>query len=222
MIQAFYEFMARGGIAMWPLLLLSITSLTLLLERGWYFIRINRPGQLRQAARLGELLRQGERDGARRLAGQSEVGLYSRFVSDLLPPATAGGGGGATEAAALEAIERHRRRVERFMPTLSTIITAAPMLGILGTVLGIITSFELLGPATQATDPRQVSEGIAEALLTTAAGLAVAVVTLFPYNAFRAQVQRTLGRLEALAAAATSRGDGGVRADHAPAAAGHE
>ena len=220
MIQAFYEFMARGGIAMWPLLLLSITSLTLLLERGWYFIRINRPGQVRQAARLGELLRQGEHEGAGRLARQSEAGLYGRFVCDLLPPATAGGG--ATEAAALEAIERHRRRVERFMPTLSTIITAAPMLGILGTVLGIITSFELLGPATQATDPRQVSEGIAEALLTTAAGLAVAVVTLFPYNAFRAQVQRTLGRLEALAAAATSRGDGGVRADHAPAAAGHE
>ncbi|MEX0887620.1 MAG: MotA/TolQ/ExbB proton channel family protein, partial [Phycisphaeraceae bacterium] len=97
-----------------------------------------------------------------------------------------------------------RRRIERFLPTLSTIITAAPMLGILGTVLGIIASFDLLGARPDATDPRQVSQGIAEALLTTAAGLVIAVFTLFPYNAFRAQIDRTLARLEALAAAATS------------------
>ena len=76
------------------------------------------------------------------------------------------------------------------------------MLGILGTVLGIIASFELLSAQNASTDPQSVSQGIAESLLTTAAGLVVAVVTLFPYNALRAQVDRTLSRLESLAAAA--------------------
>ena len=61
------------------------------------------------------------------------------------------------------------------------------------------------------TDPRDVGQGIAEALLTTAAGLVVAIIILFPYNAFRAQVDRTLGRIESLAAAASTRGtDAGV------------
>ncbi|MEX2543982.1 MAG: MotA/TolQ/ExbB proton channel family protein [Phycisphaeraceae bacterium] len=196
LITPFTELMARGGIAMWPLLLLSIVSLTLLFERTWFFIRINRPGQLRLAARLGTLLRQDDRDQAR-TAARDAPGLYAAFVADLLLPPV-------SEASALDVIERHRRRIERFLPTLSTIITAAPMLGILGTVLGIIASFDLLGARPDATDPRQVSQGIAEALLTTAAGLVIAVFTLFPYNAFRAQIDRTLARLEALAAAATS------------------
>jgi biopolymer transport protein ExbB len=102
----------------------------------------------------------------------------------------------------MASMEAQRGRLERYMPTLSTIITAAPMLGILGTVTGIIQSFRLLAPETTTTDPRLVSQGIAEALLTTAAGLIVALVVLFPYNAFRAQIDKTLGRFDALIAAA--------------------
>ena len=88
------------------------------------------------------------------------------------------------------------------MVILSTVITAAPMLGILGTVLGIIQSFELLGGENILTDPKQVSAGIAEALITTASGLSVALLTLFPFMAFKAQSDRALGRMEALSAAA--------------------
>ena len=91
------------------------------------------------------------------------------------------------------------------MATLSTIITAAPMLGILGTVLGIIASFEILGADPSATDPSQVSLGIAEALITTATGLVIALVALFPYNAFRTQLDATLSRLELLASAAVTK-----------------
>ena len=88
------------------------------------------------------------------------------------------------------------------MNALSTIITAAPMLGILGTVTGIIQSFNLIGSQNVMTDPHLVSGGIAEALITTAAGLVVALLTLFPFMAFRAQVDRSLGRLEVLVASA--------------------
>jgi len=108
----------------------------------------------------------------------------------------------ASDAAALQAVESQRPRLTRFMPTLGTIITAAPMLGILGTVTGIISAFRVLSDQQAVTDPTAVAGGIAEALLTTVAGLAVALVVLFPFNAFRAQIERAMGRLEALLAAA--------------------
>src|SRR5690606_10220492 len=119
-----------------------------------------------------------------------------------------GRGGGLSEVAAREAIEIVRPAIERFSATLSTIITAAPMLGILGTVTGIIRSFAAVGAqaaagagAGEATDPTLVADGIAQALYTTAFGLLIAIVTLFPYVIFRARIDRALGRLELLAAA---------------------
>ena len=98
------------------------------------------------------------------------------------------------------------------MPLLSTIITAAPMLGILGTVLGLIASFDVFSArsdsATQAAqDLGGVSRGIAEALTTTAVGLIIAVATLLPYNLFRAQIDRSLSRLEGLMAAGIEAAD---------------
>lgn len=110
----------------------------------------------------------------------------------------------AAESVAIEIIERLRRRIERFMTLLSTIITAAPLIGILGTVIGIIQSFELLGESNMITDPREVSAGIAQALLTTAAGLVVALITLFPYMAFKGSIDRTLGQFEVLLSASSS------------------
>ena len=109
---------------------------------------------------------------------------------------------GASDAVAMEAVESQRPRIDRFMVALSTIITAAPLLGILGTVLGIIQSFRLLGDQAVLTDPSDVAGGIAAALLTTALGLIIALVTLFPYMLFKGWSTRALGRLEALIAAA--------------------
>jgi biopolymer transport protein ExbB len=74
----------------------------------------------------------------------------------------------------------------------------APLLGILGTVLGIIASFDLLG-ASGIEDPKAVTGGIAQALITTAAGLAVAIVSLIPLNYFVARTQRETRRLEQIA-----------------------
>ena len=93
----------------------------------------------------------------------------------------------ATDAAATDAVERQRPKLERFMPTLGTIITAAPMLGILGTVLGIIGAFDLLGEQPGDMKLEAISGKIAEALITTVAGLIIALIVLFPSNAFRAQ-----------------------------------
>ena len=70
----------------------------------------------------------------------------------------------------------------------STIITAEPMLGILGTVTGIIKTFGALNASSGAADPLAATAGIGEALITTAAGLVAALVLIFPYNVISAKV----------------------------------
>lgn len=187
------ELMTRGGVVMWPLLALSLISVTLLFERIWFFLRANNPGRLNRVRLMARLIRQKNLTQARDMA-QADRSVYSRAVLHILDEQ-----GVYDEAAASATVERFRPRLERFMPTLSTIITVAPMLGILGTVLGIIASFNLLSNAGEVTDPRLVSQGIGEALITTAAGLVIAIFTLFPYNALRVQVERSLTVIETLA-----------------------
>ena len=184
----------RGGYVMVPLLFLSIVSLTLIAERAWFWTVSHRPARVKRLARLNDTFRRGDRASAAELVA-NDRSPYGEVARQLL-------GHGTSEAVAVEAVENQRPRVDRFMVTLSTIITAAPLLGILGTVIGIIQSFNLLGEQDTLTDPRAVSAGIAEALLTTALGLVVALITLFPYMIFRAHVERAIGRLESVIAAA--------------------
>ncbi|MEM9019825.1 MAG: MotA/TolQ/ExbB proton channel family protein [Planctomycetota bacterium] len=190
----FTEIFARGGLVMWPLLGLSVIAVTLMLERAWFFYTTNRRGRLGRVSAMGKALRTGRHQDAKQQA-VADRSVYGYAVRRMLDEQV-------TEAGALDAIEQQRARLERFLPILSTVITAAPMLGILGTVLGIIRSFDVLAGGRADLDLNVLAGGIAEALITTAAGITVALLTLFPYNAFRAQVDRSISRLESLAAAA--------------------
>ena len=187
------DLMHRGGVVMWPLLAMNVVGVTLCIERLWFWMSNNRPGRRDGLQRLARLLRDGEHDKAMQLVA-NDRSVYGRLVIRLLDEPV-------SDALVVDVVESQRPRLERFMPTLSTIITAAPMLGILGTVLGIISSFEVIGQAGSTGDPSLVSQGIAEALLTTATGLIVALLVLIPYNLFRSQVDRTIGRIETLVAA---------------------
>lgn len=196
----FPDLMSRGGPVMWLLLGVSVVSLTLVLERAWFFARTNSAGRLRRVLEVSRKLRHGDKQGAKPFA--TDPSVYGDAVRRLLdePP---------TEAGAVEVVELQRARLERFLPTLSTIITAAPMLGILGTVVGIVRAFERLSGNRETLDLNLLSGDIGEALITTAAGLVVALVTLFPYNLFRGQVERSLSRLESLAASGLGGGADG-------------
>jgi biopolymer transport protein ExbB len=190
----FWILMQRGGPVMWPLLALSIVAVAVSLERGWFWGRLHRASEMRRIAKVIDALRAGHRDKVVALLGR-DASPYAEVVQRLLDEEP-------SDALAVEAVECERPRLERFMNVLSTIVTAAPMLGILGTVLGIIRSFQLLGTSQTLVDPREVSVGIAEALITTAAGLIVALIALFPFMVFRAQSERALGRMESIVAAA--------------------
>ena len=189
----------RGGYVMIPLLILSAISLALILERAvfWFLVSLrSRPARLAMLA--GELRRGDVATAAKMTSGDRSV--YGTLVRKLHDD-------GASDAVAMEAIELTRPRLERFMVVLSTIITAAPLLGILGTVIGIIQSFELLGAQTTLQDPADVAGGIAAALLTTALGLIIALFTLFPHMLYRACSNRALSRMEMLIAAAQQGAD---------------
>ena len=187
------ELVDRGGVVVWPLLLMSILSIALSFERGVFWWRVNASINGRFEG-LMKALRRGDADEVRSIS--RDDGSPFGELADRLAE------GGDAESISIEVVEQARPRIERYMLVFSTIITAAPMLGILGTVLGIIRSFELLGAQETITDPRDISGGIAEALITTALGLVVALLALVPYTACRGQVERALGRFEAMAAAA--------------------
>jgi biopolymer transport protein ExbB len=189
-----FELIERGGFVMWPLLTVSVIAVAITLERLWFWSRLNSSRETARIRKLLRALRNGDRTRAEECL-EEPGGVYDQLARKMLEE-------GPDDAIALESIEDLRSVTERFSAVLSTIVTASPMLGILGTVTGIIQSFELLGGARTIVDPRDVSGGIAEALITTAAGLIIALGTLFPYMIFKTQSDRALGRFEAIVTAA--------------------
>jgi biopolymer transport protein ExbB len=189
-IDAFRMLMERGGPLMWPLLGLSVVVGAITLERAIFWLRLHGRGGRAAFTALLQSLRAGTAVKGRRSPYRT---LAEAFQAE---------GAALDEATGVAECEEARGLFDRGLVVLSTIVTAAPMLGILGTVLGIIESFELLGGDGSISDPTQVSGGIAEALITTAAGLVVALCALFPSMVFRAQQDRAVGRMESLLAAA--------------------
>lgn len=180
-------FFQAGGPVMWPLLFCSIISLTLILERFWFWFRLDID---RDTETIRSILASAT-TGQQLPTGLGKQGL----VTEMLLAGFDKRGVACTKAmetVAIVAIKSMRRG----MTVMDTIITVAPMLGILGTVLGIITSFEMLGQVN-IEDPKVVVSGIAEALLTTACGLAISIATVFPYNYFCSRIEDASDNLEA-------------------------
>lgn len=194
-----WDLFLRGGPVMVPLLALSLVSLGLILERSVFWSRLHSGSAKARWRAVSASLRAGDLEAAAKKAANAP-GPYAWFAREMLRRLR--GDVVFADASAREVIEQVRPAIERFSTTLSTIITAAPLLGILGTVVGIIDSFGLLGGSRLAGDPTLIAGGIAQALYTTAFGLIIALVTLFPYMIFRAQADRAFSRLETFAAIA--------------------
>ena len=196
-MQGFWDFftvMERGGFVMWPLLAISVVAVAVTLERAWFWFNLHSGRETLRYRQLLSAFRNGDRSKAESLL-RNPGGVYDQLARRMLED-------GPDDATAKEQNEENSMQTERLSSVLSTIVTASPMLGILGTVSGIIQSFELLGGNQSIIDPNDVSGGIAEALITTAGGLVVALSALFPYMIFRVQSDRALGRFEAIVTAA--------------------
>ncbi len=186
------DLFAKGGPLMWPLLLCSLCSLTVSIERLIFWVRERRKTSPRLTAEVFRL--GGEGRALQALALLERKSRHRDMTSLLLYHGLvhcADDPGLFMEQKAAELVSSCKRGLR----VLETIIAVAPLLGILGTVLGIIDSFHILG-ISGITDPHRVVSGIAVALITTAFGLFIAVISIVPYNFFVHLVQKQAGVLE--------------------------
>ena len=183
------ELFINGGPVMYPLLFCSIISLTVILERTLFWIGVGMRRNQTLVNDVLELCRKGDWDAVRNKAAGSKNYVIRVLISGILHREYSLIK--AMESAAAEEISRMRR----FMDVLDTMITVAPLLGIFGTVLGIIESFDMLG-SVGIEHPQAVTGGIAQALITTASGLGIAIVSVFPCNYFNSRIERAAQIIE--------------------------
>jgi len=184
-----FEIFLNGGPVMYPLLACSIISLTVIIERFLFWVQLDMRRNQSLTDKVLELSRLGDWESVRIGTQGSKdyiiriliIGILHREFSMVK----------AMESAASDVV----RRMRKFMGILDTMITVAPLLGIFGTVIGIIVSFEALG-STGIEQPRAVTAGIAQALITTAAGLGIAILSVFPYNYFNSRIENAALSIE--------------------------
>jgi biopolymer transport protein ExbB len=172
----------KGGPVMYPLLACSIIAMTFVIERAIFWIQSDRSRNQALVDEVLELCRVGNWDMVRVKVIGSKDYLIRILISGILHREFSMTK--AMESAASDEI----RKMRRYMGILDTMITVAPLLGFLGTVTGIILSFESLG-TNVIEHPETVAMGIAQALITTAAGLIIAILTVFPYNYFNSRIE---------------------------------
>ncbi|KPK27472.1 MAG: flagellar motor protein MotA [Desulfobacterales bacterium SG8_35_2] len=185
MIDLFFH----GGPVMYPLLACSILVLTVIIERLLFWLTVDVNHNMKLIEDVLELCREGDWAGVRNKVSGSNDFIIRVLVSGILHRDFSMAK--AMEATAAEEI----RSMRRYMGVLDTMITVAPLLGIFGTVIGIISSFEALG-AAGIDQPQAVTAGIAQALITTAAGLGIAILSVFPYNYFNSKVEKAVLNIE--------------------------
>ena len=185
------EFIRAGGWLMIPILLSSVIALAIIIER---FLSL----------RIGKVLPAADIQRAREMAATGVVNQTE--IDDLSANSVVGtvlAAGLASSNAPRHVIKenveeagRHAlHRMERYLPALGTVAAIAPLMGLLGTVLGMITAFSKI-TQVGVGDPATVAGGISQALFTTAAGIAVAIVALIFHRYFKAKVDNYVVGME--------------------------
>jgi len=183
-----FETFFKGGPVMYPIAVVLIVAVAVVLERivWWTTQTVRRDSD--KLDRVFAALEQSDIAGAITLARDSKDPLV-RTVWHGLNHVHSSVEGALQVASGIEI-----QRAGRFMSVMDTTITLAPLLGLLGTVIGIMGSFNFVGNSDLA--PAKVSGGIAEALIATACGLGIAIFTLIFFNFFNARMARLQYELE--------------------------
>jgi biopolymer transport protein ExbB len=181
------QWFVKGGPVMWPLLICSVVALGVIIERTLFWIRQRQGRDQERIHKLLHLTERGLFDEAVATAAGSRDPV-ARIVHNGLSHHHF-----SLEGALEVAVQAEVGQMRRYLNILDTIITIAPLLGIFGTVTGILQAFGAL--EGRIPDPKVVSTGIAQAIITTVAGLGIAIPTVIGYNTFCAKVEEAVGRI---------------------------
>ncbi len=185
------ELFKAGGPVMWPVLLVSFLSLTVVVERLIFIVRENASRDHDTVEKMLEKVENRDIEGAVALGQKSKDFVARVLVYALSNKDT------SLSNAFVRASNQELARFQQGLATLDTVITAAPLLGLLGTVTGMMGTFGSLGTGGDiASKAAGITGGVAEALIATACGLAIAVCSLFPFNYLNARLEEARHEIE--------------------------
>lgn len=200
-----------GGPMTIPLLIASIFSVAVIIEKAIFFAR-NNDNNFRLIKRIEILVEEGDILSAlNELKGKK--GTNAKLLSTALAHNSEDP---ARLREVLQAVgEDEIKKMEKHLPILDVVAMISPLLGLLGTVIGIISSFNILGTAAGAANPAQISSGIAAALISTALGLIIAIPTAIFYSYFAHKVEKkahdmNLSMVEIVDVVSNNRGEDNV------------
>jgi biopolymer transport protein ExbB len=185
------ELFQAGRFAMWPMLAVSLLALTVVVERIIFIARENIYRDHEMVEKILEKVEDQDFDGAIAF-GQKSHDFVVRTVLYALSHRDT-----SLSNAFIRASNQELARFQQGLATLDTVITAAPLLGLFGTVTGMMATFGSLGTGGDiASKAGSITGGVAEALIATACGLLVAVCTLFPFNILNARLEEARHEVE--------------------------
>jgi len=174
-----------GGFVMVPLLICSLFSWAVIIERIWHYRKLGHDLRAFHLEALNFLLR-NDRDGLRRLCDRNTELPTSRILITALERLSSTDS--RLRSKWIEAIERRRQllnqELRRYLWILGTIASAAPFIGLFGTVVGILEAFQQMA-SKGAGGFTVVAAGISESLIATASGIVVAVIAVLAFNTFQ-------------------------------------
>ena len=193
-MHSLLDFFYKGGPIMWPILACSLLALTVVIERLFFTIAELSRRQPKLVDSMLDAVERREPEMAVKLGRDSKD-----FIARTLAAALEHRAEKSIASALLRGAERELARYNRGLSVLDTIITLAPLLGLLGTVTGMMGSFGMLGGGELGA-PTAITGGIAEALIATAFGLGVAITALIPFNYLNARLEGARRELQDAAA----------------------
>ena len=182
-----------GGVTIYPLLVLAVLATVVILEKAFVFVaRARVPASLIRTIGTDDFAWVDFEQRLAELDARNYVGRFFRVIVENRKRPVWWVESRATEEASLV-----EQSLGRWLWVLETIVTAAPLLGLLGTITGMVRAFKLFG-TEGLVDPRGVTGGVAEALIATAVGLFIAIIALFAFNYFSQRQAQVMDDLEQL------------------------
>lgn len=190
-------FFSKGGLVMWPILLCSVIMLAIFCERLWRLGQVRLAGE-QLAARVGRILAAGDPEGAKEAADKDPgpLGRVLGAASQINPNDRE-----TLETVIIDVQQAEVRQLERYLPALAAIGNLTPVLGLLGTVLGMIKAFMVIQEMGGKVNAVVLAGGIWEAMITTAFGLIVALPTIAAHSYLSSRVDSFQDHLETLTVA---------------------